>query len=67
MTILSHWEKNKRQIQKGPTGTGQITPRQEQQNDIAESGSRIMKREKNGLKKGKPTTGQGLALEKSKL
>ena len=67
MTILSHWEKNKRQTQKGPTGTGQITPRQEQQNGIAESGSRIMKREKNGLKKGKPTTRQGLALEKSKL
>ena len=27
MTILGHWEKNKQQTQRGPTGTGQITPR----------------------------------------
>ena len=67
MTILSHWEKNKQQNQRCLTGTGQIIPWQEQQNGMAENGSRIMERTKNGLKKGKPTTRQGLALERSKL
>ena len=64
MTILSHWEKNKQQTQRGPTCMDQMTPLQEQQNGLIESGSRITERAKNGLKKGKPTTRQGLALEK---
>ena len=64
MTILSHWEKNKRQTQKGPTGTGQITPRKEQQNGMAKNGSKITKRAKNGLKKRRPTTEQGPAFKK---
>ena len=31
---------------------------------MAENGGKITERAKNGLKRGKPTTGQGLALEK---
>ena len=54
MTKLSHWEKNKQQTQRGLTGTSRITPRQEQQNGMAESGNRIMEKAKNELKKGKP-------------
>jgi len=36
-------------------------------NGMTESGSKIMERTKNELKKGKLATGRGPALEKSKL
>jgi len=67
MTILSHWEKNRQQARKGPTGTSQITPRQEQQSGMAKNGSRITEGAENRLKEEKSTIKQGLALERSKL
>ena len=63
MIILSH----KQQAQRGPTSTGQIVPRQEQRSGMTENDSKITKRAKNGLKKGKPTIKQGTVLERSKL